>query len=144
MIEISNFTKSPKNVLLTGPELKKLTHKDLKNIKESKNVVLDANNCGSTRLFIERNIPHIVFNAEIHKEKDYTFQPNSGIDSVIAKLMSEKQIKYGFDTKTIKLQINKDPQKYLPRLKQNFFLCKKFKVDIVLNNKELIRLLENL
>jgi len=119
-----------KNKLININE--KLILKNIKKINIIKNndniIILDSSFGENTRQLIEKKIPNIIFNSEFHKNKDYTYQSNSGMDYVIFKLMKEKNIKYGFSWKKIEKNIIKKNLKIIPRIKQNYNFCLKYKI----------------
>ena len=60
--------------------------------------------------------------------KDYMKQRNSGFNQVMARVASKKGIFVGIDLD--ELIKSKEKEKILSRLKQNIFLCNKYKIKM--------------
>lgn len=70
--------------------------------------------------------------------KDYMKQRNSGLNEVLAKICSEKNIKIGIQIDKIIKKDTIEKAKSLARLKQNIMLCKKAGASLVfLNNSNI-------
>jgi RNase P/RNase MRP subunit p30 len=63
--------------------------------------------------------------------KDYSKQRNSGLNEVLVKIASKKNISIGIDLGRIQKKSDKEMARALARLKQNIMLCKKAKCKII-------------
>ena len=68
---------------------------------------------------------------ELFGRRDYQKQRNSGLNHVMAKIAKENKIKIGILLDEIIESNDLEKSKILERLKQNVFLCKKQKVQMV-------------
>lgn len=74
---------------------------------------------------IESGFIDLIIDLENLNEKDGMFQRNSGLNQVLAKVMTKKQIKLGFNFSNIKTKTHLA----LGRWSQNLKLAKKYKID---------------
>lgn len=126
---------SPKKIIINSKDFTKKGILNIKKLKQTHTIIFDATNSDQTRIVVEKGLADIIINSEFHNEKDYTYQPNSGLDYVICNIMSKKGIKYGFMFDKIKIGLNNQSKILFSRITQNVFLCKKHKVEIVCDNK---------
>ncbi len=87
-------------------------------------LIFDATNSTKTRFVVDKKIVDFIINPEFHTEKDYVYQPNSGLDYVIAKSMFDNNITYLIDSDKFLMYVNKNTS-YFVKIKQNYLLCKK-------------------
>lgn len=84
------------------------------------------------RWAIEKMKPALLYGFEFQEQKDFMHQRNAGMNHVLANLMAEKGITYGFPVSRL-LHAPKYLQPViLGRLQQNIMLCKKYHVEIVI------------
>lgn len=100
-------------------------------------ILFDASEAKNVRFFAEKNVFDFIMNAELHEQKDYTYQPNSGLDEVIIALMAKHDICYVVDEVLFKQSINRKPQLF-SRFHQNFQLCKKTGVRMYVLNEDVL------
>lgn len=119
-------------LILSASDLKKIKKNNLLRLQQKKlNIIVDAKEMdySDIRFLIEKKIPFLIYNFEYHKNKSFTYQPNSGIDNVLAKLMKKNSIKYGINISLFKKKISQNSFIYI-RFVQNIKICKKEKVEI--------------
>jgi RNase P/RNase MRP subunit p30 len=69
----------------------------------------------------------IIYGLEESKRNDFIHHRNSGLNHILAKELSRKDIIIGFSFNSFL----KEGSKVLPRMKQNVRLCRKYKVNMV-------------
>lgn len=84
------------------------------------------------RWAIEKMKPALLYGFEFQEQKDFMHQRNAGMNHVLAKLMAEKGITYGFPVAKLLRAPRYLQPVILGRLQQNIMLCKKYHVEIVL------------
>lgn len=93
-----------------------------------KEIVFTSNDDDLNRKVIEK-LPIQILLIPLEERKDYMKQRNSGFNEVMARVMKEKGIKLGLNLDEIIDSKNKE--RILARLKQNIFLCNKFKIKVI-------------
>ncbi len=84
------------------------------------------------RWSIEKAKPSLLYGFEFQEQKDFMHQRNAGLNHVLATLMAERGIAYGFPVAKLLSAPRHLQPVILGRLQQNIMLCKKYKVEIVL------------
>ncbi|MEK6936999.1 MAG: RNase P subunit p30 family protein [Nanoarchaeota archaeon] len=83
-----------------------------------------------TALEIKRT--DILLSPEFNREKDFIHFRNSGLNHVLCKLAKKNEVAIGFSFSD--LMNSKNKEIVLGRMMQNVFLCRKFKVKMVLGS----------
>ncbi len=85
----------------------------------------------------------IVYGYEENSRKDFIHHRNSGINQIIAKILFEKKIAFGFSFAAVLKN-----SMVIGRMKQNVILCRKYNVEMILASfalkKNDVRTLEDL
>jgi len=76
-----------------------------------------------SRQLVEKSSNVIFFGFENSQEKDFSKQRNSGANHILFKIMKDRGNIFGICTKYI------DSKDRISRLRQNLYLCHKYKVD---------------
>jgi len=99
--------------------------------KEGKPIILLSQDDEYNRKALEiKGLNILVINENLN-QKDYLKQRNSGLNEVLAKICSEKNIEIGIQINEIINKNSIEKAKSLARLKQNIMLCKKTKTKLV-------------
>lgn len=106
--------------------------KEIRQAKLKTQYVLVAADPDKNNAIIEHEQPWLLFGFEFQQRKDFLHHRNSGINHILATLMKENRVGYGFPFAEM-LRLSPDEQGIvLGRLQQNLALAKKYKVHTVL------------
>lgn len=73
----------------------------------------------------------IIYGFEESDRKDFIHHRNSGMNHIIAKILHDKKIAYGF---SFSLVLNGDSAVIIGRMRQNVKLCRKYKVKMFIGS----------
>ncbi len=91
-----------------------------------------ANQPEKTRHTVEKSNVKIVYNLEVHHEKDGLHQRKSGFNHILAKIAQEKGKIIAFNFNTILSTSGSQRSILLGRMRQNVRLCRKYKTQMLL------------
>jgi len=106
-------------------------------LKQKKNALVNDNikaieAKGDYRKPMERKQINLLVNCEGDTKKDSIYQRNSGFNQVLAKIAKENNISLGISFE--KLKKSKYQYQILGRMQQNYKLCQKYKVKILVKS----------
>jgi len=108
--------------------------KDLRKKIESSGglIVIKGANDDINRAALENRRTDILLNPENESEKDFIHFRNSGLNQVLCKLANKNKTAIGF---SFSILMNSEKKELvLGRMMQNVFLCRKYKVKMVLGS----------
>jgi ribonuclease P/MRP protein subunit RPP1 len=95
-------------------------------------VVVNGSNDDLNRAALENRRTDILLGPENERERDFIHFRNSGLNQVLCKLANKNKIAIGFSFSDL---MNSDTKELvLGRIMQNVFLCRKYKVKMVLGS----------
>lgn len=95
-------------------------------------VVVKGFNEETNRAALENRRTDILLSPENEKERDFVHYRNSGLNQVLCKLANKNKIAIGFNFNYL---MNSEARELvLGRMMQNVFLCRKYKIKIVLGS----------
>ena len=99
--------------------------------KEDKPIIILSQDDEFNRKALEiKGLNMLVINENLN-QKDYMKQRNSGLNEILAKICSDKNIVIGIQINEIINKRDVEKAKSLARLKQNIILCKKTNTKLV-------------
>ena len=93
---------------------------------------LDVKNSQDYRKIMERKQINLIYNLEYDSHNDFIYQRNSGFNQVLAKIAKANNITIGFSFQDFKE--SKQKYKILGRLYQNYKLCKKYNLNVLVKS----------
>jgi len=106
--------------------------KEIKQAKAKTQYVLVAADPERNVAIIEHEKPWLLYGFEFQTRKDFLHHRNSGINHILASLMKENNVQYGFPFNEL-LRLSLEQQGIvLGRLQQNMMIAKKYKVETVI------------
>ena len=106
--------------------------KEVRDAMKKWQYVVVQSNKETDRWVMEHAKPWLMYGFENDEKKDFMHHRNSGIDHILAKIMKENKIIYGFSVSQL---IHADSVKralLLGRLQQNLMLAKKYSIIMIL------------
>lgn len=85
--------------------------------------------CPASREAIERGAP-LTFNFEITEDKDHTHYRRSGLNQVLCKLATQKNVAIGFSLHTLLSSEGRKRATIMGRIMQNIIFLRKYKTNI--------------
>ena len=107
------------------------SQKKIKQAKAKTQYVLVAADPEKNVAIIEHEKPWLLYGFEFQTRKDFLHHRNSGINHILASLMRENNVCYGFPFSELFHLSPEEQGVVLGRLQQNMMLAKKYKVEIV-------------
>ncbi len=95
-------------------------------------VVVKGGDDEVNRISLESRRTDILLSPEFNRERDFIHFRNSGLNQVLCKLAKKNEIAIGFSFSDLMNARNKEI--ILGRMMQNVFLCRKFKVRMVIGS----------
>lgn len=102
------------------------------NYEKKQLIIVRGGNDDINRAALENKKIDILLGPEFNKEKDFIHFRNSGLNHVLCKLAKKNEVSIGFSFSD--LMNSNVKEKVLGRIMQNVFLCRKYKVKIVLGS----------
>lgn len=119
-------------LIIENKENKNLLRK-IYNSKNDYQLIIDASqNIEDLRYICENFQDIIIFNLEKNDRMDFIHQKNSGINHIIAKIISKNKSKIALNFSNYINADNKSKKQIIGRIKQNLELCKKFKIEYLI------------
>ena len=86
------------------------------------------------RKAVENSKIDILLSPEKNDKKDFMFSRNSGLNQVLCKLAAKNNVAIGFNFSNLLNCSGKERARLLGRMRQNYRLCKKYKVEIIFSS----------
>ncbi|MBS3171510.1 hypothetical protein J4449_02775 [Candidatus Woesearchaeota archaeon] len=114
-----------------------ITTKNPKELKKKLNsgeefIVARGGSDDINRTTLESKRTDILLGPEFNRERDFIHFRNSGLNQVLCRLAKKNEITIGFSFSD--LMNSKNKETVLGRMMQNVFLCRKFKVKMVIGS----------
>lgn len=101
-------------------------------VSEKKYIVIRAQDDNFNRNIMENKDVDMVVGLEMHSERDYMKQRDSGLNEILCKIAKKNDIKIGVEVDRISKLGKFEKARVLARVAQNIRLCKRTKTKIVL------------
>jgi len=107
---------------------------DVRKIRNDADVIIVSGGSRINRLASECWEVDMIGSPEMHEDKDFMHQQNSGIDYVIARGCAEKGIAIEFNFSNVLNANGRKRAQILSRMAQNVFICRGTKCDMVITS----------
>nr|MBA4405010.1 hypothetical protein [Nanoarchaeum sp.] len=116
-------------VVSVNPDKLNMTVNKLKGL-----IVIQGGDEEVNRLAVENRKVDILLSPEKNDKKDSLFFRRSGLNQVFCKLANKNDVAIGFSFSSVLNSEGKERAKIIGRMRQNYRLCKKYKVKMIFSS----------
>ena len=106
--------------------------KDARDAKKKYPFIIVRSDRETERWVVEHSQPMLIYGFEMQERKDFMHHRNAGLTDILAKMMHEYNVAYGFSVAELICAPKELQPILLGRLRQNVMIAKKYKIEIIL------------